>query len=274
MTKSQGATTSTNPSTVPETTLPVDATYPTTVAGDAPIQHKIPDEYIPGESKILTSDNQATGSAFSITRPPSQAVVAEAAKYVLVDEDGKDVVFGSLLPPGSEASTSSSDATTPHTVVFFIRHFWCGSCQDFMLHSIAKLDPDMLAAHNVKVAIIGCGGWKNIKTYRALFDCPFPLYSDTSRGLYTLMGCVSRHYCPDIHQNESAASIHRRPVTGDAVQPRFDRAVCVAGIEEWSSAPQQGPAWEHQAAGRRIRLLAREPLRLCASHDIRDQYVN
>lgn len=163
--------------------------------------HTPPDEYIPGEAKALAAEAPVRVSvldppeddedeAFSITRPPSQRRLWEAAQCLLTDETGKEVTFGSLMPSWPEGlAPSQRDASlTPRTIVLFIRHFWCGSCQDYMLHSVAKLDPEVLEKHNVKVVVIACGGWKTIKSYRSLFKCPFPMYADSPRKLYTLMG--------------------------------------------------------------------------------------
>lgn len=57
--------------------------------------------------------------------------------------------------------------------------------------SIAQLNPDALAASNIKIAIItngGEGSWRGIKGYRRSLKCPFPVYMDTTRELYRAMG--------------------------------------------------------------------------------------
>lgn len=89
----------------------------------------------------------------------------------------------------SEAKAVTNSATAaPRTVLLFIRHFWCGQCQDYMQSSISQLDPDAVAASNIRVVVISCGSWKIIKSYKRLFQCPFEVYVDAPRRLYQLMG--------------------------------------------------------------------------------------
>jgi hypothetical protein len=79
----------------------------------------------------------------------------------------------------------------PRTVIFFIRHFWCGQCQDFMFASLSQLDPVAVEKAGIKVVVISNGSWKIIKSYKKLFKCPFPIYVDGPRKLYSLLGQVT-----------------------------------------------------------------------------------
>lgn len=81
-----------------------------------------------------------------------------------------------------------TDRPQPKVVVFFIRTFYCGQCQDYTLASIAHIDPEALKRHNIRLVIISNGNWRHIKPYRELFKCPFPIYVDASRKLYRHMG--------------------------------------------------------------------------------------
>jgi hypothetical protein len=147
---------------------------------------------------------------FHVSNPPSQRRLWEAGTSFLYDEDGDVVCFGDLFPSlptskwkaetiheegsGSEAEdVATRDDTVdqgppPRTVVFFIRSFWCGMCQDYTLASIARLDPLYLKQNNISIAVIGPGHWKMLKPYRELFKCPFPFYTDPTRKLYRTMG--------------------------------------------------------------------------------------
>lgn len=164
---------------------------------------------------------------FSVDRVPSKRRLWEAGTHFVRDEEGKLVCFGDLFPRYGEdsskppisrtkaevaslrsqtpqagdrpgAGSASADGHSidthdpskppPRTVVFFIRFFWCPQCQDYTAASIAKLDPAALAKANIRVVIISNGNWKHIKPYRELFNCPFPIYVDGGRKLYTLMG--------------------------------------------------------------------------------------
>lgn len=74
------------------------------------------------------------------------------------------------------------------TVVFCIRTFWCGQCQDYTLASLSQLDPAAIHAQGLNVIVIAHGSWKIIKRYREVLKCPFPIYVDQSRRLYRLLG--------------------------------------------------------------------------------------
>ena len=110
--------------------------------------------------------------------------------------------FGqSQSPPHTKqltaADSSSLKKRTPRTVVFFIRHFWCGQCQDYTFASLSLLDPAAVAAAGIRVVIISNGSWKIIKSYRKLFNCPFPIYVDGPRRLYSLLGWALRAFFLD-----------------------------------------------------------------------------
>lgn len=53
---------------------------------------------------------------------------------------------------------------------------YCGLCMDFLSFLTTKLNPDLLAAHNVKLVVIGCGDPSMIK------GCEFGCLSDSIRG--------------------------------------------------------------------------------------------
>jgi peroxiredoxin len=76
----------------------------------------------------------------------------------------------------------------PKTVVFFIRNFWCGQCQDYTFASLSLLDREAIEKQNIRVVVISNGSWKFIKSYRKLLNCPFPIYVDGSRRLFQLLG--------------------------------------------------------------------------------------
>jgi len=125
-------------------------------------------------SIVLTEENNA---------PPTPEALWKAAAFELVDENGQSVFFGDLMPQPSQ-----DKGIPPRTVVFFIRTFWCGQCQDYMFASVSRLNAEVIKAANVRVIIVSNGHWKVIKRYRQLFNCPFPIYVDAERELYQLFG--------------------------------------------------------------------------------------
>ncbi|KAI9636024.1 uncharacterized protein MKK02DRAFT_25784 [Dioszegia hungarica] len=128
---------------------------------------------------------------FSVSRIPTKRALWEAGTHFVRDENG--ALFASnrakpYVPPTSDPSAVDPTRPPPRTVLFFIRHFWCGQCQDYMFASVSQLDPEVLAKDNIRVVIISNGSWKLIKAYRKLTKCSFPVYVDGPRKLYGLMG--------------------------------------------------------------------------------------
>ncbi|ORY31950.1 AhpC/TSA antioxidant enzyme-domain-containing protein [Naematelia encephala] len=97
------------------------------------------------------------------------------------------------------------------TIVFFIRFFWCGQCQDYTFASLSQLDKAELERQGIRVVVISSGSWKIIKSYRKLFNCEFPIYVDGPRRLYQLMGMtkMNNNFGPFF---KGRASYHQRPV--------------------------------------------------------------
>ena len=159
-----------------------------------------------------SSKTEAEDETFSVDRLPTKRRLWEVGTCFLRNEDGQLVCFGDLFPRWDEGhegrvlrnnasllrskdreaekakSASIASRRSPKTVVFFIRHFWCGQCQDYTFASLSLLDPVAIAAAGIRVIIISNGSWKIIKSYRKLFNCPFPIYVDGPRRLYQLLG--------------------------------------------------------------------------------------
>ncbi|WVQ76472.1 hypothetical protein IAR50_006140 [Cryptococcus sp. DSM 104548] len=142
--------------------------------------------------------------AFSVDRLVTRPRIDEAAKCFVRDQEGNAVPFSSFLPsaPGQK------------TVIFFIRSFWCGQCQDYTLASISILSKQELDRAGVRVVIIGHGNWKVLKAYRELFNCPFDIYVDGPRRLYRLMGLTKgiNYLNPWGHFWKNRAEYNQRPV--------------------------------------------------------------
>jgi len=148
----------------------------------------------PGEGTKTATSAQVDpeeDESFSVDRIPSKRRLFEAGTLFLRDENGDLVSFGDMFP--KTPLTIGEDQPLPpmpRTVIFFIRHFWCGQCQDFMFASLSQLDPVAIEKAGIKVIVISNGSWKIIKSYKKLFKCPFPIYVDGPRKLYSLLGYV------------------------------------------------------------------------------------
>ncbi|OXG20365.1 hypothetical protein C366_01898 [Cryptococcus neoformans Tu401-1] len=162
---------------------------------------------------ILLGGETLVDVEFSVDKLVSRDRVLEASTCFVRDENGLPVCFGDLLPPPGPVEAGKP---TPKTVVFFIRTFWCGQCQDYTLASISILSPEALEKAGIKVVIIGHGSWKVLKAYRRLFNCPFPIYVDGPKKLYSLMGMTkgAPKTAPWGHFWKGRAEYHQRAVPG------------------------------------------------------------
>ncbi|SCV74285.1 BQ2448_6717 [Microbotryum intermedium] len=119
---------------------------------------------------------------FDPSSPPSEAALATALAATIKDHNGADVSFGSLL-----------SAENGHkTIVIFIRHFYCGLCQDFLSYLTSKVRPEFLQTHNTKLVIIGCGEFGLVDGYKALIDTPYDIYIDPNLNVYIPLGMTRR----------------------------------------------------------------------------------
>ncbi|PIL24304.1 hypothetical protein GSI_14057 [Ganoderma sinense ZZ0214-1] len=135
---------------------------------------------------------------------PSPDVLAAAAALNVYDDTGNEVSFGSLIKDQK-------------TIVVFIRHFWCGSCQQYVIQ-LASVRKEALEQANTRLLVIGCGDWKLIKDYcgenhsehgsldaqlnipryyststndrTGLTDFKGGMYADPSRKLYHTFGLI------------------------------------------------------------------------------------
>ncbi|KAI0707772.1 AhpC/TSA antioxidant enzyme-domain-containing protein [Earliella scabrosa] len=110
------------------------------------------------------------------TALPDQATVAKAAALNVFDAEGNQLSFGSLF-------------RDQKTIVVFIRHFFCGSCQQYVMH-LASVRKDALEQANIRLVVIGCGDWKVINSYCKNTDFQGSMFADPSRALYTTFGMV------------------------------------------------------------------------------------
>ncbi|KAF1935877.1 hypothetical protein EJ02DRAFT_459985 [Clathrospora elynae] len=78
----------------------------------------------------------------------------------------------------------------PRQLIIFIRHFFCGNCQEYLRTLSSSIKPDDLLALPTPTAIIvlGCGRPELIPMYMEATSCPFPIYADPTRKLYDYLG--------------------------------------------------------------------------------------
>ncbi|PWY74269.1 hypothetical protein BO70DRAFT_341059 [Aspergillus heteromorphus CBS 117.55] len=115
---------------------------------------------------------------------PSAETLDQVASYTVLDREHKEHSFRDLYA-GVDAA--------PRTLVIFVRHFFCGSCQEYLRSLSDTITPDFLAQLPTRTAvvIVGCGDPGLIDHYAAETGCPFPIYSDPTAQLYEALGMVS-----------------------------------------------------------------------------------
>lgn len=141
-----------------------------------------------GAISPVTDDDSDESLAWTSTIPTPENV-RDAAGCHVVDQWGKAVRFGDMLP-GGPAWRSATIAGQPVTklLTLFVGHWWCGLCHDYALWSVSKLSPAALVREGVRVVIISSGSWKVIAKYRELFDVKFPVFVDNGTRLYKALG--------------------------------------------------------------------------------------
>jgi len=111
---------------------------------------------------------------------PTPAALQKLAELNVYDSMGTAATLPQLLTTGQP----------DYILTIFIRHFYCGSCQDYirMLCSTPTLAPAALAAHGKKLIIIGCGSFNQISSYKEALGAPWDIYSDPSGAVYDTLG--------------------------------------------------------------------------------------
>lgn len=174
---------------------------------------KLPSQHIINKTPGQQIPNPEAHPTFNIPLP--QIHLEQAMKADVVDGFGKVVKFEDLIDPDFK------------TLVIFIRHFRSGYSQRYIkrLSMIANGEKQLnkyddhslrgtastasvrsefqstmsaeehsqanwIRANGVKVVVIGNGNYQLIESYRAILNCPFPIYTDLSKEqkVYKLLG--------------------------------------------------------------------------------------
>ncbi|KEF51329.1 uncharacterized protein A1O9_12679 [Exophiala aquamarina CBS 119918] len=170
---------------------------------------------------------------------PNQHAVKTAFEHPIYASDGSALPFSALFDNHSESSTPPD-----RILVIFIRHFFCGNCQEYIrrLSSLESPFHPSNKSHSAvttqnfskpakhplpSVIIVGPGLPTLIATYIRITQCAFPVYCDPTTQLYDLLGMHRTlslgHKSPVYIQHslfsgavKSALQIVRRVGNGDA----------------------------------------------------------
>lgn len=143
----------------------------------------------PPKSSIDTSFNdidpefEFVGDVNTDNEIPSQEILRKIESMIVLDRDGKTRPFKSLY---------SGPNVARRVLIIFIRHFFCGNCQEFLRTLAASITEDsLLQLHTPTfIAVVGCGSPSLIPMYQEATKCPFPIYADPTRKLYDELGMM------------------------------------------------------------------------------------
>lgn len=112
---------------------------------------------------------------------PTDEDMKKVEDLLVLDAEGKSRPFKDLY---------SAPDLAPRQLIIFIRHFFCGNCQEYLRTLASSITPASLLALPVptSITVIGCGRPELIPMYTAATSCPFPIYADPTRKLYDHLG--------------------------------------------------------------------------------------
>ncbi|KAM5352628.1 hypothetical protein ACJ41O_005350 [Fusarium nematophilum] len=112
---------------------------------------------------------------------PSPETLKKIENYIVLDRDGKSHPFKSLY-------TGSNVAR--RVLVVFVRHFFCGNCQEFLRSLSDAITPESLLRLPLStfIVVIGCGDPALIDMYVHETGCRFPVYTDPTRSIFDALG--------------------------------------------------------------------------------------
>ncbi|KAH0545118.1 hypothetical protein FGG08_000730 [Glutinoglossum americanum] len=112
---------------------------------------------------------------------PTQDILDAAADLMVLGADGASRPFKSLY---------TGEGVASRVLIVFVRHFFCGNCQEYLRTLASSITPDSLRSLSVptSIAVVGCGHPDLIPMYTDATLCPFPVYADPSRKLYDKLG--------------------------------------------------------------------------------------
>ncbi|KIW99474.1 uncharacterized protein Z518_11213 [Rhinocladiella mackenziei CBS 650.93] len=133
---------------------------------------------------------------------PNQKTLKEAFEHEIYSSDGTPLLFGSLFDHCSD----NDQRNQRRVLVIFIRHFFCGNCQEYIRRLSSPESPFHPSHRPIstapatanfskpvsrslpRVIIIGPGLPTLISSYTALTQCLYPVYADPSTRLYDILG--------------------------------------------------------------------------------------
>jgi len=148
-------------------------------------------------SQDTPSDLDFTGNVSVTNDLPTAADLAAADILHVLDSKGRSKPFGEVYKRAPVQQNADGDGNSdthmdiaPRQLVIFIRHFFCGNCQEYLRELSASVTPEELLALETPtfITVIGCGRPDLIDMYAETTGCPFPILADPTGKLYDVLG--------------------------------------------------------------------------------------
>ncbi|KAL0253035.1 hypothetical protein SLS55_010485 [Diplodia seriata] len=114
---------------------------------------------------------------------PTEADIKKCEDMLVLGADGESRPFKSLY---------SGEGVAERQLIIFVRHFFCGNCQEYLRTLSASVTPDALLALPTPtfITVVGCGRPELISMYAQTTNCPFPIFADPTAKLYDYFGMM------------------------------------------------------------------------------------
>ncbi|KAI9715386.1 MAG: hypothetical protein M1812_006031 [Candelaria pacifica] len=112
---------------------------------------------------------------------PTAKEISKAGELPILDANGTSHTFKSLYTP--------NQGTPKRALIIFVRHFFCGNCQEYLRTLCASITPTSLSNLPIPttLTVIGCGSPSLISMYASSTSCTFPIYADPTYALYSCL---------------------------------------------------------------------------------------
>lgn len=134
------------------------------------------------QTPVLPKEQEDFEGTVNVTNDiPTEKELQRVEDMLLLDADGVSRPFKELY---------QAPMVAPRQLIIFIRHFFCGNCQEYLRTLSSSISPEDLLALPTPtfITVIGCGRPELIPMYVETTSCPFPVYADPTRKLYDLLG--------------------------------------------------------------------------------------
>ncbi|KAI5811379.1 AhpC/TSA antioxidant enzyme-domain-containing protein [Peziza echinospora] len=121
---------------------------------------------------------------------PTAADLATAGQIPIFDAAGRELPFHALYEVKKTEDDGTVIESSSITMVVFIRHFYCSTCQAYISALTESITPQSLtiSVPRKKIFVVGCGSHTLIKNYISETRCPFPIYAEPTQRLHTILG--------------------------------------------------------------------------------------